>query len=896
MRRILTTVAGLVLGGLVLTAVAAAQSDAPKKYEDFDKVTQGAKDYEGLFRLYLKDNHLFAEIRPDQFNRNYLCPISVSRGLGEGGHMRNFDEQWILAFRRVGDNVQLIRRNVRYQARRGSPIARAVETTYTDSILASVRIRSIHPIRQGVLIDLNDLFMTDFAQLGLGFFDASRSTWAKVKTFPRNVELFLEATYGGGGRFRGGPVIDGRGTTVVLHYGLVELPDSSFQPRYADDRVGHFLSAVKDFTTDNRDTTFLRYVNRWRLERADGKNEFKPGDKLSAPKKKIIFWIENSVPDEYRAAVREGILEWNKAFEKIGFRDAIEVRQQEGEDFEPEDVNYNTFRWIANDRAYAMGPSRANPFTGELLDADIVFDASMVRSWKQQYALSSDQSVSKDGSRDAEEPISLIRAARQGWGLSDPLDELRKANGMPGWDDRGDRRRWAVEQGVCQCGPCMSHELGLATMAFETRGLLKPGEKVPEELIQQAIKEVTMHEVGHTLGLRHNFKASTMLKNEELHDTKITREKGLVGSVMDYAPINLAAKGQKQGDYFSTTLGPYDYLAIEYAYRPLPGGTEGEYEKLQEIAARGAQAGHDYATDEDLYFTSDPFVNQWDLGSDPMKFAQTRIQVAEEMLKGLEDRVVEKGEGYQRLRSAFGMLIGQYGNGAYLIVAHVGGEHMHRDHRGDPNGRDPFVPVKAAKQREALKFLQDHLLTDKPFQFSPTLLRRLGADRWSHWDNPSATRTVDYPVHERILSVQRVVLDHLFDPTVLRRMQNTALKVDKDEQPLTISEAFRSLTDGIWVDVPKEAPKDGKRASSSIVRRNLQREHLKELTGLIVDGRAAPADARSLARMHLREIGKRIETTLADKQATLDDATRAHLEESQERIAKVLTASIQFQP
>src|SRR5262249_58398491 len=106
--------------------------------------------------------------------------------------------------------------------------------------------------------------------------------------------------------------------------------------------------------------------------------------KLVAHKKKIVFWIEKSVPDEYRASVREGILEWNKAFEKIGFRDAIEVRQQENEDFDPEDVNYNTFRWIANDGGYAMGPSRVNPLTGEILDADIVFDASMVRFWKQE--------------------------------------------------------------------------------------------------------------------------------------------------------------------------------------------------------------------------------------------------------------------------------------------------------------------------------------------------------------------------------------------------------------------------------------------------------------------------------------------------------------------------------
>src|SRR6185436_5669204 len=125
------------------------------------------------------------------------------------------------------------------------------------------------------------------------------------------------------------------------------------------------------------------------------------------PKKKIVFWIEKSVPDEYRASVREGILEWNKAFEKIGFRDAIEVRQQENEDFDPEDVNYNTFRWITSDLGYAMGPSRVNPFTGEIIDADIIFDASMVRYYKGE------QQIYRNDRGRFEEPASLIQAARR---------------------------------------------------------------------------------------------------------------------------------------------------------------------------------------------------------------------------------------------------------------------------------------------------------------------------------------------------------------------------------------------------------------------------------------------------------------------------------------------------
>jgi Met-zincin/Domain of unknown function (DUF5117)/Domain of unknown function (DUF5118) len=890
-------VVALVLGAAPLFAqsspprASAPQADE-KKFEDFDKVVKGAKQYEGLFKLYQKDDKLYAELRNSQLDKPLLCPITLARGMGMGGHILNFDEQWVLAFKRVGDKVHLIRRNVHFKAKPGSPAATAVETTYTDSVLIALPIRAINHMRQSILINLNDIFMTDFAQLGLGHFDTNRSTWHKVKAFPKNIEVEVQATYAGRRYHGDDSIIDGRGTTVVIHYGLCELPDNGYHPRLADDRVGYFLSAVKDFSSDSNDTAFLRYVERWRLERAEPEDPKRPG-RLSAPKKKIVFWIEKSVPTEYRAYVREGILEWNKAFEKVGFRDAIEVRQQENEDFDPEDINYNTFRWITSDQGYAMGPSRANPLTGEILDADIVFDASMVRYWKQEYQIQKGTGG---------QPASMIEAGRRGWGLT--LPKLPVTPDAQAWSEprKGDRekpridpRLYALRHGTCQCSTHLRYELGIAAMAFAARAEDKKGEKVPEELIGQAIKHVTMHEVGHTLGLRHNFKASTMLRNEQLNDTSITRKQGMIGSVMDYAPVNVAPKGVKQGDYFSVVLGPYDFWAIEYAYRPLSGGTEGELEKLREIAKKGAMPGHDYGTDEDLYTTSDPLINLWDLGNDPMKFARDRMQLSEELLKTLAEKVVDRGEGYQKLRQAFGMLLGQYGNGAFLAAGFIGGEHAHRDHRGDPSGRDPFVPVKAEKQREALKFLQQHILTDQPFRFSPVLLRRLAADRWMHWGNDSNFGPVDYPVHQRILAIQKVVLRHVFSPDVLARIQNNALKIDKGEKPLTLAELFRGVTDAVWSESGVKEVKGGKKTlESSVIIRNLQREHLQDLSALVLGRRiGAPPDARSLARFHLRQIDRLIKKLLDDRVLTLDDTARAHLEECQERIARVLNASIQ---
>jgi hypothetical protein len=665
------------------------------RFGDFATVTRGAKAYEGLFKLYQKDENVYMEIPPQHMNRPVLCPIAVAKGAGMGGLTLNFDEQWVLLFKRVGDKVHLVRRNVHVKGKPGSPVARAVDITYTDSVLMALKIVAINQQNnQAVLINLNDIFMTDFAELGIGAFDPNRSVWHKVKTFPKNVELEVQATFGG----RRGPkadddVIDARGKTVVIHYGLAEMPDGGYQPRLADDRIGYFVSAMKDFSSASRDTAFVRHVNRWRLEPAEPIDPKNP-TKLSVPKRSIKFYIEKTVPHEYRAAVQEGILEWNKAFEKIGFRNAIEVVQQrDDEDFDPEDMNYNTFRWITTDQAFAMGPSRANPLTGEILDADIIFDADMVRFWKHQHV------VTAGGvGHDAASPI---QAMDQGWGLTHPL--MNRQFGDGGWNDTPQKmaadpraaRLWAIQQGVCQSGSMKQAEVGLGALAAAVRDPSKPGGAIPDELIFQAVKETVMHEVGHTLGLRHNFKGSTMLPNNQLHDLAVTRKNGLVGSVMDYNPVNLAPKGVKQGDYFTNTIGPYDYWAIEYGYKTFNGPDEAS--ELKKIAGRGAEPGLDYGTDEDTFLTPDPHINRNDLGADVMKFAQDRMTAAQDMLKEMSNKVVDDGEGYQRSRVAFDILLKQYGNGAYLISKYVGGEHAYRDHRGDPKGRDPLVPVTAAK-------------------------------------------------------------------------------------------------------------------------------------------------------------------------------------------------------
>jgi hypothetical protein len=900
------------------------------EFKDFKEVTKDAKKHEGLFTLYEKDQQLYAEIKPKQFGEQLLAPMAIARGMAAAGTPLNFGDEWVLTFKRVGDQVQLIRKNIHYEAPKDSPLAKAVEQNYTDSVLMALPIVSINPTDKGVLIDLGDIFLTNFADLPFGSVDPGRTSWHKVKVFPNNVELQVESTFrsqGAGTLFFGfgdPAVADPRGITLVIHYSLTKRPESGYTPRFADHRVGHFLSATKDFGSDDPTTNFRRRVNRWRLEKAN------PDAKLSPPKKQLVWWVENTVPHEYRPAVEEGILEWNKAFERIGFRNAIGVRwQNERDEFDPEDINYCTFRWITTPYTFAMSGLRADPVSGEMIDGDVIFDASWIREWKDEYALLVGEPVA--GSQpgmltvlDVGEIISPIMAIRHGYGLPYRLPQQRTALSTnpvaktaelhPA--DRSSlhwmlsRRLTSGHWSVCQYAVAKRHEYALAAIAMASQKGEgeqkddKEGLKLPEEFISQAIKEVVMHEVGHSLGLRHNFRASAMLPLDQINDPTLTRTKGMVGSVMDYNPLNIVRKGNEQGDYATTTIGPYDYWAIEYAYKPLPKDKEGE--ELKKIAARSPQPELAYATDEDLYMSNDPLVNAYDLGSDPLEYGKQRIATAKELLRELDDNVVPDGESWGRLRTAFSVLLGQFGNAAYLASSYIAGQHVARDAKGTENSREPVTPVAGAEQREALDFLVREILSDQAFQFPAQLLRRLTTEHWYHWgsDSMGAFMGSGFDVYDRILGIQRIVLNHCFDPSVLRRLQNQQLLSD-DQQPLQMAEVFRALTDGIWSELQAD-----KGAGCSTIRRNLQREHLRNLYRVAIGPRSSgyddlfafvvflggsstyPADARSLARMHLKEIAQRIDKTLASG-ATLDDVTRAHLEECRDQIAKIMNARLE---
>jgi hypothetical protein len=416
---------------------------------------------------------------------------------------------------------------------------------------------------------------------------------------------------------------------------------------------------------------------------------------------------------------------------------------------------------------------------------------------------------------------------------------------------------------------------------LQARGDLGPSEPVPVEYVNEAVKWVTMHEVGHTLGLRHNFRASVDTPNERLADRAWTRERGLVGSVMDYATPNIAPPGQPSGDFYIHGMGSYDRWAIAYGYTP-------DADRAKVLARQAAQPGHAYGTDEDNRGPGalDPTVNIYDLGQDPLAWGKERARTIRGTWQDVPTFALEDDASYAGATAVFSSLLFQYARALGTGVKYIGGQYLYRDHVGDPDGRRPFVNVPRERQVEALEFLVEFGFSEDAFTLPPEVLQQFGANRWSHWGSDLTIEgRIDYPYHTEVLDLQRTLLEQITAPMVFARIRDAEMKFGTSEV-LTIPELLESLSGAIWSEL---------RANESIpaMRRDLQRTHLERMIELVTDAPdGTPADARAVARMTLENLGNGLYTALGS--ASLDAYTRAHLNESRVRVERALAAGIEL--
>jgi Met-zincin/Domain of unknown function (DUF5117) len=887
----------------------------------FDRQIKGLKKLPGLFTLYRNSQgKLLAEIRPNQLDRNYLFVATLSAGVGEFGLYRGMPlDDFPFTLRRLNNRIQLVIPNLLFRSTLGTPQATAQNTalnsdSFSDSVVYTLPIVATNSDRKTMLVDLSGLILKEAPGIEalrpllklLSYQpNSEQSVLKSVKNFPLNAEI--EANYqmngGDGGFFFGLQSIPNRKSfNLGVRYSLSQLPaKESYKPRLADERIGYFLTAYRDVSGRDRPDPFVRYINRWQLEKKD------PSLALSPPKQPIVLWIENSVPKQYRDSIREGILMWNVAFEQAGFKDAIEVRQMpDNADWDPADIRYNTIRWFKSiDGGLALGPSRTDPYTGQILDADILIDESMVRFSQEEY-----RTISSGNSGDSSEGMAALSgaggqvpAALALGGCSDARTiaqgpEAQIAQALQPLQPRLDR---LADQDRCYSQAAQT-QFAIGQMSLSQRNALPSGPE-SQTYQRQYLSSLVAHEVGHILGLRHNFHGSTMLKPSELNDRQITDKQGLSGSVMDYLPVNLAPEGKAQGDYFTQHIGPYDTWAVAYGYTPIDSKTvEGERKGLAAIAKRSPEPGLAYATDEDMVGGRDPRVNAFDLSADPLVYNQQQMERARQLWDKLNKRGPGVGESYSTLRRQFSYVLGYYFRNAIPLTNYIGGRSFNRFKAGDAPGRTPLETIDVAQQRQALTALSNTVFTPKSLDVPPELLDKLPPSRWVHWGASPEVFNFDFPLYDRLLNFQTYVLSNLLSGDRLMRLRNAELQ----RQPnLTIAELLGTLQTNIWEQplISGEIPG---------LRRGLQRQYLNILVNMTLRNTRAgdeatsmpdriaaantegvPDEARILARYQLQQLRSKIAGSIGDKRWDL--LTRAHLEESRDRITKTLDAGLRSQ-
>jgi len=886
----LTVAAGLFLCNPIQARELPPFEQVSKDYEKVVSMTGGTASMYTIYRNN-KDRQLLAELPSNFSGKRIFIATSIAGGSTFTGW------QWMDMYaywKRVGDQLVLMEPELQYQSSGNEHITRSVKRTFSDRMILSVPIVSMGP-GGGPVIDLDALLVGQAGRFGMPL-NGSLTTIEDVKAFPQNIEITFEGP-GSGGRL------------TKLHYSISTLPKSDYKPREADERIGYFLTVFKDFNKNTNDgKQFVRYVNRWNLKKRD------PSLAMSPPEKPIVFYIEHTVPVKYRRYVRDGILEWNKAFEKIGIDRAIEVRQQDAKtgnymDLDPEDVRYNFFRWITSERAFAMGPSRVNPETGEILDADIIFDDSMAR----YYALDYMKLIAELPAEDSTPEEDAWLAAHPSW---DPRNMLVDKEAQMRQYDPSNQNLTDEERALMSCEhqtppasligrivqrnhQCnyavgMAHQLNMARLAFSEKELAgySEGELIdglPEKFMAQIIQEVVTHEVGHTLGLRHNFIASTWKSLEQLNADVGEPQ---VASVMDYNPINIAPEGEEQGDWMTPGIGPYDYWAVEYGYTT-------DDKQLPEILKRVAEDGLKYATDDDT-IGPDPLVRRFDLGDDPIAYADHEMVQVLKLRSELLDRAVKDGQAWYPARSFFIQLLYQQSSAVDVVGRFIGGTYIYRDHKGDPNARPPLVPVEPEKQRQALQWVIDHAFYDEAFDLDPEVLQYLATDKFNHWGNYSGDP--EFPAHKAIMMVQEGALWSILNPSTLKRVYDNELMVAADADALTLPEVINEVSEAIWGEIFEdglEGDWTNRQPMISSLRRNLQREYiiylvdLSQLSGTW--GPPRPVQSLSLEWMNrlLDQIGEILDDE--DMIENLDDYTRAHLQECRTRLAGAVEAGVLYE-
>ena len=806
----------------------AGPADAKEAPATIASLTENSDRMDGLFTVFIDRDtgETRMLIKPANFDQEYLYVATTQDAPVETGRFRGevspFNVDAIVTLRRHFKQVEFIKENVQFYVDPASALSRAGEANISHAVMAVAEILAEDEDTGAVLMDAGPVFLNESLSpikptpdpkaepgqsLDLGSLSEDKTRFTKIRSYPGNADFFVEYVFENPAPIYTGEaeITDPRYISIQFQHSLVLLPENNFQPRFDDPRVGYFTSLVTEMA-DPSAAPWRDVIKRWDLQKKD------PDAALSDPVQPIVFWLENTMPEEYREDIKNGTLAWNEAFESAGFSNAIEVRiQPDDAEWDAGDIHYNVIRWQASPTPPfgGYGPHFANPRTGQILGTDIMLDHAWVTNRLRTDYLFSQNAATGPEFCTAGEHILAGRIAGQ-------------------------------------------------AMLAASGG----GAEAESEMLKQSLFELVLHEVGHTLGLNHNFRASQMLTPAQLYDPAVTLERGLKGSVMDYTGPNLAPPGKEQGLYFDVVPGPYDHWAIEYGYSPGLADPVAETARLEKILSRSTEPDLTFGNDADdmrnVGAGIDPTIMIYDYSNDAIRYAADRYDLVDVTMDNLLGKYRKPGETYSDLAQAHAMLMTDLQRQATAVSRYVGGVIIDRAVVGQPGATEPFRPVRRSEQKRAMDFIAQRVFAIDAFRSAAEVYRHLQVQRRGF---EFYGKTEDPKIHATVLAIQGGMFDHLLHPVVLTRIGDTTLY--GNEYPL--SEVFTDLSDAVF-----KADLGG---SVNGFRQNLQSEYVDRLVAITAPGNAGGYDApsRAMALYELMEIRRRLASA-----SSPDRQTRAH--------------------
>ncbi|WP_020399400.1 zinc-dependent metalloprotease [Kordiimonas gwangyangensis] len=808
-----------------------------KKEKTIADLVEGKTAMDGLFKLYQdpEKGDLMMEVRADQLGKEFIYFSHTADGVVEGGHFRGqYRQQKVFKIEKHFDQIEFVEVNPYFYFDPDNAISRAADANISNSSISVHKIAAKSEDGNSYLIKADDLFTDEtfdqvkpsgdprqkpWESFNLGKLSSSKTKIDEIHNYPENTAVVVDYVYSNPSPQNYGnwfDITDARNVTVKVQHTFVAMPENDFKPRFDDARVGYFLDYVNDMTS--RDAAPWRdMINRWHLVKKD------PSAKVSEPVEPIVWWIENTTPTELRPTIKKAVEAWNIAFEEAGFKNAVVVKEQPDDaDWDAGDIRYNVLRWTSSPQPPfgGYGPSFTNPRTGQILGADIMLEYTFLTNRMNASKVFESAALGLEAQKAADKETASF------------MERLR-----------------AHERNCNMAGHLQLNNLVGKTLS----SVLSVGPQASEKLVEESIYYLMLHEVGHTLGLNHNMKATQARAYKEAYDIS-KQGNGLAGSVMDYPSINFAPPGEKQAHYYTVRPGDYDIWAIQFGYDP----ELDDPVKREAHLARSTEKALAFGNDADDMRTAgkgiDPSVNIYDMTDDAVQFAEDRLKLEQEALGKLRQKFAANGDSYQELRNAYLILTADMAWQGRVASRYIGGIYVDRAVQGQGGAKAPYRPVPEDKQRQAMKLLRDYIFAPDAFAADASLLQSLAIQRRGFFHFAG---TEDPKVHGRAAAIQADILNHLLHPVTMMRITDSALYGNS----YTLTEMMGDLTAAIF--------QDDSRGTVNSFRQELQVMYVNALIK-ILNGTDHDYIAQSNAYANLKELRGDMARWRGDA------ATRAH--------------------